>query len=58
MFGRRRFSVPWELLVYLAPLPLLVGSLFVGPSENVRPADVLHWFHTQILSSGAAGAGL
>jgi iron complex transport system permease protein len=58
MFSSRRFSRPWELLVYLAPLPLLVGSLFVGPSENVRPADVLHWFHTQILSSGAAGAGL
>ena len=56
MSGRRRSSRPWELLIYLAPLPILIGSLFVGPSESVRPTDVLHWFQTQLLPSGSEGA--
>jgi iron complex transport system permease protein len=54
MIRNRRFPRDWELLIHLAPLPLLVGSLFIGPSENVRAADVLHWLHTQILSSGTS----
>jgi len=32
-----------ELLLYLLPLPLLLGSLFIGPSEVVGPQDVLSW---------------
>ncbi|MBA4373589.1 MAG: iron transporter [Thermodesulfovibrio sp.] len=32
-----------ELLLYLLPLPLLLGSLFVGPSEVVSSQDVFSW---------------
>lgn len=32
-----------ELLFYLLPLPLLLVSLFIGPSEMVSSQDVLFW---------------
>ncbi len=54
MSSKRPLSRPLELLVYLAPLPILFGSLFLGPSEDVRPADVLNWFLGQLLPSGTA----
>ncbi len=58
MSGRRRSASPWELLIYFAPLPVLVGSLFIGPSENVRPSDVLNWFYTLLLPSGPSEGGV
>ncbi len=57
MTGRGRSPRYWELLIYAAPLPVLAGSLFIGPSESVRPADVLRWFYTQFLPSAASGGG-
>jgi iron complex transport system permease protein len=38
-----------EVLVYGAPLPLIVASLFVGPSDIVRAGDLFDWFIKSIL---------
>lgn len=32
-----------ETLFYILPLPLIFLSLFIGPSETIKQADVYHW---------------
>lgn len=42
-----------DLPFYLAPLPLMVGSLFIGPSDMVRPADIIYWL-SHVMGGGQA----
>ena len=56
MAGERALLRSKGFFVHLVCLPVLVGSLFVGPSEEIRPSDVCHWlirhaFHGTVSSS-------
>lgn len=40
-----------EIFFYILPLPLILLSLFIGPSDVIRKIDIYHWLTYQIFGT-------